>query len=907
MHIYKTSIVISLLALHGAAEGFLFAQGAEGNLSTQLISQSKTSATPVYFQSGADISQYTIPENPVLWGMDVAWDNVDNVRRGTNYIGKEHLAVGRVSFQPSDLVGDNDELSAAQKNALQRRLNHIAESGVKDLILNCDHEVLCNKDNYPNCDQNYANYYGKPAEWLKVIRASVKYCKAQGFNVVTISPFNEPDYTAWKEGTKAHFKEIARLISEDPYLQGIRISAGNTLNCDQASSWYEAVKPYATEGNTHQLAGSFDNYASFWQKVRNDGNYATADELHNVGEAFIGVHYGMQTGVWWGWDGAARGEYCRASRTGKEIGYGENRSAWSAATVYKRDNGRIDAFLGTSERQAATSSYEFVSTDHPAYFDGQGPYYCYTMTMPGGTGYQQGQINAERVFGIQYGADVPLDAIVPGKYMIMNAHSRLCMGTYDDSRNSGIIITQRRPGTSSKPAHQWTVEALPSGSGGDQGYFLLRWGLETNYLMDILNWSISPGGTFISYPGGKGANEQWFVEYAGDNSWYIRSRHSGLYVEVKSSSTSANASLQQAEFTGKDNQKWIFIPVEESLTIDKVAPAVPVGLTAKAESAAIKLSWEANTETDLRGYVVLRDGDVIARLITGTEFVDNDVRPGMIHRYAVKAVDRCRNQSEYSEEVEVELSEDPALIMHYTFEKDSIDQTINALNPKAGGKMVYTTTRKKEGTSSFSLSSTSKYLMLPPAVGYYDNMTMAMWVYISQLQSWQRIFDFGNGTDQYFFLTPSNGTDASLVFKNGGEEQKLNVAKIKAGGWHHIAVTLSPDSVTLYIDGVGTTTTDIQIRPSQFAPKHNYIGKSQFSADPLLTGCIDDLRFYNCPLSSEQIQMLMAGEEPVGMQAIESVSSPELSTIYTLDGRVVPAGAEPKGIMVRGGRKFVQL
>ena len=157
---------------------------------------------------------------------------------------------------------------------------------MRNVILNCDHEKL-NKD----------NYYGKPEEWYRVIKASVLYAKSKGFNVITISPFNEPDYDGWGEGTKDHFKAIAKLISEDPLLAGIRISAGNTLNCDMALEWYNHMLPYATEGNTHQLAGSFKNYADFWQKVRNDGNYATADELHNVGEAFIGAHYGMQSGV----------------------------------------------------------------------------------------------------------------------------------------------------------------------------------------------------------------------------------------------------------------------------------------------------------------------------------------------------------------------------------------------------------------------------------------------------------------------------------------------------------------------------------------------------------------------------------------------------------------------------------
>ena len=47
--------------------------------------------------------------------------------------------------------------------------------------------------------------------------------------------------------------------------------------------WYEHNKEFLDEGNTHQLAGSFDTYAEFFTKVREDGRHATADELHNDG------------------------------------------------------------------------------------------------------------------------------------------------------------------------------------------------------------------------------------------------------------------------------------------------------------------------------------------------------------------------------------------------------------------------------------------------------------------------------------------------------------------------------------------------------------------------------------------------------------------------------------------------
>ncbi len=875
--------------------------------SSSWITSGIKNATAVPFKADADISEYLIPQEPIKWGMDVAWDYEDNVRRGTNYIGKDVMATGRISFQPSDLVNEKGELSAAQQAALQTRLDHISLSGVRNVILNCDHEKL-----------NKANYYGKPEEWYKVIKASVLYAKSKGFNVITISPFNEPDYDGWGEGTMDHFKAIAKLITEDPDLAGIRISAGNTLNCDKALEWYNYMAPYATEGNTHQLAGSFKNYADFWQKVRNDGNYATADELHNVGEAFIGAHYGMQSGVWWGWDGAARGEYCRASFYGKEIGYAENRDAWTAATVYKRNDGRMDAFLGTSERQAAKSSYEFISTDRPVFFDGYGPTYSYSVEMPGGTGYQKGQTNAERMVLIHSGEDAPLDPIKNGTYVIMNMNAKLCLGTYNNNTTDKTSIALRKYTINTitpniNDAYQWNLEMVPTTGQGDLGYFWLFWKKNPYMLMDVKNWSTAAGASIINSQGGKGTNEQWFVEYAGNDSWYIRSRHSGLYLEVKNAGTTANSYIQQAEFTGKPEQKWRFMPVEAKPKLELDAPVAPTNLSAEILSGSVKLSWNTNSEDDIAGYNIFRQAntqhptsntyDMIGRMVEGTEFIDNDITPGQNYVYKVKAVDCSRNQSEASAEISATANADKALIAHYDFEDNTNDATANILDAVTAGSTSYSSLMKKSGKKSLYLKGSDSYLTLPPSVGNLSEMTIAMWVNINNSSSWQRIFDFGNGTDQYFFLTPSNGSEMRLVLKNGGEEQILSTTKATTG-WHYIAVTLAPEALTLYVDGKATTSTSITLRPSDFHPKRNYIGRSQFIADPFFVGYIDDLRIYNYALSADEVETIRNGGEVTSIT--QHPSTITKNAIYNLSGVKLNKDNIPSGIYIHNGKKKIK-
>lgn len=904
----KIFILTTLFVLPVIGENkgsFLFAQSVPST--TRMMSGGVYNAVPVPFSIATDINQCTIPEAPILWGMDTAWDSEDNVTRGTNYITTDVMSIGRVSFQPSDLVDADGNLSAAQQAALQSRLNHIAISGVRSVILNCDHEAL-----------NKANYYGKPQEWYNVIKATVKYIRAKGFNVLTVSPFNEPDYTSWGEGTMTDFRNICKLISEDDYFKDIRISAGNTLNCDRALMWYNFMKPYVSEGNTHQLAGSFDSYANFWTQVRADGNYATADELHNVGEAFIGVHYGMQSGVWWGWDGAARGEYCKAAYTGKEIAYVENRNAWTAATVYKRNDGRVDAFIGSSERQAATSSYDFVSIDRPLYFDGYGPVYNYTMTIPGGTGYQKGQTNAERMIQITHGEDVPLDNLLGGTFAIMNVNSSMCLGFYNGARGN-LNITQMAYSSSTAATHQrWTVEPIKNTVGGDYSYFVLRNVRDKTQVMDIKDWSTSAGGEVIGYTGSLGSNEQWFAEYAGNGNWYLRSRHSGLYLEIRNSSKYKNAYLQQAAYTGDANQQWRFIPYNAKL--EQTAPKAPAQPTATVQTASVKLAWTANSETDMAGYMVLRalasadannaaSWDVIGRMITTTTFVDNTAEAGKEYVYKIKAVDKSRNQSQASSVVKVAMPSkavEKTLVARYAFEENTQDATENVNDAVAEGTVTYTVNGVKDNMSSVELDGTS-YLMLPPTVSHHAEMTVGMWAKVGESSTaWQRLFDFGNSTEQYFFLTTNNGSEMRVVMKNGGSEQILSAPK-PSDGWHHFAVSLSADAVTLYQDGEAVATSNsITIRPAEFMPVRNYIGRSQYAADSLWKGSIGDVRIYSAALNATEVKNIMNGDDPTGVQRVEKSETTNDGSLYNLAGQKVKKHSHASGIYVENGRKVVK-
>jgi len=98
-------------------------------------------------------------------------------------------------------------------------------------------------------------------------------------------------------------------------------------------------------------------------------------------------------------------------------------------------------------------------------------------------------------------------------------------------------------------------------------------------------------------------------------------------------------------------------PTECTALTDTFPPAAPKNLQAVATDGAISLIWDGNTEKDLAGYLVLRGvGGGALESVTPAPIQDprfhDDVKPGVLYAYAVKAVDKAGNVSPESNRVE---------------------------------------------------------------------------------------------------------------------------------------------------------------------------------------------------------------------------------------------------------------
>lgn len=173
----------------------------------------------------------------------------------------------------------------------------------------------------------------------------------------------------------------------------------------------------------------------------------------------------------------------------------------------------------------------------------------------------------------------------------------------------------------------------------------------------------------------------------------------------------------------------------------------------------------------------------------------------------------------------------------------------------------------KFGRAIQNVRGSHQYVSLPAEVitGLTD-FTLSVWVRPTRQQSWARIFEAGNSTSRYLFLTQrnQNGVPRFAMTTNGGgaAEQGINgTAALPLDTWSHIAVTLAGTTGTMYVNGVAVgTNTSMTLNPAALgALANHWLGRSHYTTDPLYLGGLDELNVYGRALSAAEIDALQSG------------------------------------------------
>jgi autotransporter-associated beta strand protein len=246
-------------------------------------------------------------------------------------------------------------------------------------------------------------------------------------------------------------------------------------------------------------------------------------------------------------------------------------------------------------------------------------------------------------------------------------------------------------------------------------------------------------------------------------------------------------------------------------------------------------------------------------------FTDTALTNGATYYYVISAVD---GGVEYAGIAPVAAT--PGLGQHsyWKFNDSTGTRAIDSWGARHGLLTGGTGSVSGVQHKAVQLNGANGYVALPAGVvSSLNDFTIAGWIRIDASSTWSRIFDFGTGNTNYMFLTPvsGNNTIRYAIKVNGGAEQQLNSSlSLGTGEWRHVAITLSGTAGTLYVDGVAAgTNNNMSNKPSGLGTTDkNYIGRSQFSADPYLNAAVDEFRFYNRGLSAAEIKNLYAQYAP---------------------------------------------
>ncbi|MEO7933317.1 MAG: LamG-like jellyroll fold domain-containing protein [Chthoniobacterales bacterium] len=303
--------------------------------------------------------------------------------------------------------------------------------------------------------------------------------------------------------------------------------------------------------------------------------------------------------------------------------------------------------------------------------------------------------------------------------------------------------------------------------------------------------------------------------------------------------------------------------------VSSIPPPTPGSVTASGGNGTSQVSLGWGVASGATSYIVKRSiatGGSYTPIYTGTatSYADTSASPGVTYYYVIVAVNAAGESVGTTE-----LSGMANIVMpkvHLRFDETTGSTAADASGNGWNGTLVggYTWTTGKIN-NAVSLSGTTNYATLPSGViAGLGNYTLSTWVKLNSISTWARIFDFGTGTTNYMFLTPSSGASKMrfAIRTPSASEQQINSATIVSttGVWTHVAVTFSGSVGTLYINGVSAgTNTGMTLTPSSLGlTTQNYLGKSQFSTDPYLNGSLDEFQIYGRALSASEISALAA-------------------------------------------------
>ncbi len=267
-----------------------------------------------------------------------------------------------------------------------------------------------------------------------------------------------------------------------------------------------------------------------------------------------------------------------------------------------------------------------------------------------------------------------------------------------------------------------------------------------------------------------------------------------------------NWSLNSGSYTAIPNSAFQENP---TYTPGGTAPAAPSAVKAVANSyKQTTITWADNSNNET-GFEVVRSttlGGTYSPIgtTTGTSFIDSNQTANTSYFYKVRAVGSY-GQSAYT------ASE---TIWH--LDNNYNDGMTSGTRTLAGGGGTANptfSTDRAEGSHSASLDGTNDFISVNnstsggfPSDGVFSQRTISLWVKPSVTTGKRILFDFGGADNGIALRFNGNALDAGIASNNVRSTVSLanfaSNANWISGGWNHLAVVYSTNTMRIYMNGV---------------------------------------------------------------------------------------------------------
>lgn len=354
-------------------------------------------------------------------------------------------------------------------------------------------------------------------------------------------------------------------------------------------------------------------------------------------------------------------------------------------------------------------------------------------------------------------------------------------------------------------------------------------------------WTLFVNGDSI-YTGGTKATTNWNEEVniasSGSGTW-------GIWPGYLDNMQIYNRQLTRDEI----------LEIMNVQPVDILDPTAPANLTANnITQTGCGLSWSASTDNvGVTGYEVFQDGASIAS-VTGTTYTVSGLTAGASYAFTVKAKDEAGNSSPASNTANVTtLSSVIQPIARWTFDGNYEDQ-IGTLDGTPTGTVALTTDAVQG--SQAAVFNANGEVQLPIAAGFpvgNEPRSFACWVKPAH-DNWTGaimgdLFEYG---DHHYndFNIRQQGPSIS-VQENWGSTGISTSNIWVTGQWMHIVVTYDGTNAKIYKDAA--------LYYQDTANFNTTVGVSTAAIGGGLKdywGTLDDVRFYNVALNTQQISDL---------------------------------------------------